>query len=277
MNIYEVNRLSATLIGIGERCSQYLVNAMYLVIGKERAALVDTGLGLTGDLDKFVRKFTDLPIVVLNTHADPDHIGSNALFEDIHLSSRDATLIPWAMGLEARLGDLPSMTGGNTELCGYAKTHIAPEKRFAYTDISDGERFDLGGGCVLEAIATPGHSQGSLCFFNRNEHYVLTGDTIVPYPWLWLDRCAPLAEYAASVRRFKAIVGVGPAMYCGHSIEALSPLVVDDLVVGCEELIAGETGTDKPFKVPYAIDISAMKVMQHDCDQAHIIYNAYKM
>src|SRR3954447_9069664 len=53
-----------------------------LIIGREKAALIDTGCGI-GDLRKAVRAVTDKPIVVVNTHTHTDHIGSNHQFGDI--------------------------------------------------------------------------------------------------------------------------------------------------------------------------------------------------
>jgi glyoxylase-like metal-dependent hydrolase (beta-lactamase superfamily II) len=275
MDIYETRKISETLMGIGERCSEYLLNATYLVIGTKRAALVDTGQGITGDLDKEVRKHTDLPVIVLNTHVDPDHIGSNSLFGDIHLSKLDDGLIPWARSKETRLRDLPAMTKGNTAICDYAKAHMTGDEPFEYSDIADGERFDLGGH-VLEAVATPGHTRGSMCFLNRAEGYALTGDTIINFPWLWLERCTTIGEYAASVRRFKTIVRRPMAMYCGHSLEPLPPSIVDDLIAACDELVAGKKAGDIPFRVPFAVDTSGMKVMRHDHGSVHIIYDEHR-
>ncbi len=45
----------------------------YLVVGGERAALVDTGLGI-GDMAVEVHTLTSLPIMVINTHSHFDHL-----------------------------------------------------------------------------------------------------------------------------------------------------------------------------------------------------------
>lgn len=51
----------------------------FLIEGPDRAMLVDTGFG-QGDLKAFVRTLTQLPVFVVNTHADGDHTGCNAQF-----------------------------------------------------------------------------------------------------------------------------------------------------------------------------------------------------
>ena len=54
----------------------------YLLAGTERAMLIDTGNG-AGDLASAVRALTDKPVMLVNTHADPDHIGCNDIISAI--------------------------------------------------------------------------------------------------------------------------------------------------------------------------------------------------
>ena len=51
----------------------------YLLLGKERALLIDTGLGV-GDLRAQVEQLTDLPVLVVSTHVHWDHIGGHRQF-----------------------------------------------------------------------------------------------------------------------------------------------------------------------------------------------------
>jgi len=54
----------------------------FLVEGDDRAMLVDTGFG-DGDLRAFAQTLTNLPVFVVNTHADGNHTGCNGQFEEI--------------------------------------------------------------------------------------------------------------------------------------------------------------------------------------------------
>lgn len=65
------------------RNSDYDMNSG-LVVGDERALLIDTGAGPdeARALHEAVRLVTDLPIVVVNTHAHFDHFFGNAYFRD---------------------------------------------------------------------------------------------------------------------------------------------------------------------------------------------------
>ena len=45
-----------------------------LIIGNEKALLIDTGYGY-GNLREAVARLTDLPLIVANTHGHFDHVG----------------------------------------------------------------------------------------------------------------------------------------------------------------------------------------------------------
>ena len=51
----------------------------YLLCGDEKAALVDTGMNVP-EARTIAEGLTDLPIILINTHADPDHISGNGAF-----------------------------------------------------------------------------------------------------------------------------------------------------------------------------------------------------
>jgi glyoxylase-like metal-dependent hydrolase (beta-lactamase superfamily II) len=61
---------------------------MYLVKGKERAALLDTGIG-AGNIKGYAEGLTSLPLVVFLTHGHMDHAGGAFLFEDVYLHRKD--------------------------------------------------------------------------------------------------------------------------------------------------------------------------------------------
>jgi glyoxylase-like metal-dependent hydrolase (beta-lactamase superfamily II) len=78
---FQVYEIAANLLVSYEprHYEQTLVN---LIIGQDRAALIDTGCGI-GDLRTAVKAVTDKPIVVIKTHTHPDHLGSNHQFDEI--------------------------------------------------------------------------------------------------------------------------------------------------------------------------------------------------
>jgi glyoxylase-like metal-dependent hydrolase (beta-lactamase superfamily II) len=64
---------------------------MYLIEGKEKAALIDTGVGV-GDLKPFIRELTDKPLIVLVTHGHVDHALGAVSFDEVYMSHIDETV-----------------------------------------------------------------------------------------------------------------------------------------------------------------------------------------
>ena len=50
-------------------------NFMFLIVGEEKAMLIDTGYG-EGNLREIVEGITDKPVMVVDTHGHFDHIGA---------------------------------------------------------------------------------------------------------------------------------------------------------------------------------------------------------
>ena len=60
----------------------------YLIVGKQKALLFDTGMGIS-DIHKVVAELTKLPIIVLNSHTHDDHVGGNWQFDTIYSMDTD--------------------------------------------------------------------------------------------------------------------------------------------------------------------------------------------
>ena len=63
---------------------------MTLIIGTNRAMLIDTGYGIYNILEH-VKTLTTLPLVVVNTHGHMDHSCGNYLFEEIYIHEKEKT------------------------------------------------------------------------------------------------------------------------------------------------------------------------------------------
>ena len=74
------------------RITDIFQDYMYLVQGKERAALIDTGMGQPG-LSRVVSALTDRPVIVLNTHGHLDHVGCNQEFDAIYMHPSDREVL----------------------------------------------------------------------------------------------------------------------------------------------------------------------------------------
>lgn len=170
----------------------------YLVIGCDKAMLVDTGMGL-GNIRAIVEFLTDLPVVVVNSHSHFDHVGDNWRFDKVHLLD---VMLPNALGNDAggpirscdvlEAGSSMPINDENCSLEAYQMpgSPDPSEFWFDYTDLTQkpckvvpvqaGHVFDLGGGLTFRVISTPGHSDDGLMLVSDEYKMMFTGDTIYP-------------------------------------------------------------------------------------------------
>lgn len=151
----------------------------YLVLGAERAALIDTGMGI-GNIRAEVERLTDLPVVVVNTHAHFDHVGDNHRFEEVWIFDDDWEVARLERGYSQ--ADCAPFMGPNSYLnlptgfdpASYAIRPSSPTRRLGHL-----EAIDLGRR-TLTVHHTPGHSPGSICLLDSRHDLLFTGDTYYP-------------------------------------------------------------------------------------------------
>src|SRR5256886_979821 len=226
----------------------------YLIVGDKRAALFDTGMGIS-DLKKVTSELTRLPIVVLNSHTHNDHVGDNWQFDTIYAMDTDFTRENARGSREDAQAEV-----GPGQVCGKLpkgfdpKTYSTrPWKITAYTH--DGDRIDLGGRS-LEVIATPGHTPDAISLFERASGLLFTGDTYYPAP-IWLYRPdTDLEAYAASIRRLAALAPQVKVVLGAHNIPVAPPSVLPRLVTAFQTVRAGKTSATSAAagRVIYKVD-----------------------
>ena len=162
-------------------CTNFEKPFLYLIFGRERALLLDTGAGavdLATPIDTLTRswlKRTGRPaieLVVAHSHAHGDHVAADSQFVGeprTRVVARDTASVRWFFGVK----DWPEDIG-----------HI-----------------DLGGR-VLDVIPIPGHQPASIAIYDRRTGVMLTGDTFYPGRLYVRDTL----EYSRSIDRLTAFV-----------------------------------------------------------------------
>ena len=202
----------------------------YLVVGEEKALLIDTGFGM-GSLKAVVDKLTDKPIILVNTHGHPDHGGGNFEFGAPYLHPMDRALYAYKCAA-ARFEEASHWpVEGEVTLQPY-ESETKP--------LADGQCFELGGR-VVEALYTPGHTAGSMCLYDRLTGALFTGDNTNAHG-VFIDNQSPatVTEYLASLKKMKA---KNPTvLYTGHMPGAVEPQQIDKLIACAEAVLAGNRG-----------------------------------
>lgn len=161
----------------------------YLIIGKEKAILIDTACGI-GNLKKVVEEITDKPIMVINTHSHLDHIGGNYQFDEIsmfdHAISRQISKegVSHEIILKEILADnlitkpLPEHFD--------PKGFYLPPFRVEHW-LNDGNRMTLDEKELL-VIHTPGEAVDHVCLLDRTDRILFCGDILLNGPvWTHLE------------------------------------------------------------------------------------------
>lgn len=148
----------------------------YLLLGAEKAVLIDTGLGVA-DIKAVTDRLTTLPVTVVTTHVHWDHIGGHRYFQDIavHEAEKDWLSGQFPIPLQVVKRNLmrgPCDFPEDFSIENYRIFQGKPQGVF-----QDGDWIDLGNR-RLTVIHTPGHSPGHCCFYEPERKYLYSGDLI---------------------------------------------------------------------------------------------------
>lgn len=116
----------------------------FLIVGGERALLIDTGFPDSG-VKEAVEEVTNLPVTVLLTHGDVDHVGGLEGFSRCFLHEKD-----W---------------------------HLIRDRKAVPEPLREGDVFRCGDYC-LEVVEIPGHTYGSVAFLDRGKKLLISGDSV---------------------------------------------------------------------------------------------------
>lgn len=181
----------------------------FLLAGEERALLIDSGM-TTRNARELAEELTDKPITLLNTHADPDHIGSNGEFSDFLMSPAEAANY---YKLQGRTGSL--------------------------TPVWDGQTLDLGAR-PLKIVAIPGHTPGSIGVLDVRDRRLFSGDPVQDGRIFMFGPQREFHAYVAGLRRLQTMIGQFDRLYPSHGSCPVGTELIGRLIDGAEEILAGE-------------------------------------
>lgn len=207
-NWFTVDALDDSTFGISEY-GQWMKVHSYLFVGTEKAVLVDTGLGV-GNIRTIVEALTELPVVVVTSHAHWDHTGGHHLFDrfSAHVLERDWIESSWRRYTK-EIGDWLVKEPFSQE----PPSHFDIKKYRPFGSKvdnlhSDGDVLDLGGR-RLEIIHTPGHSPGHVCIYEEERGYLATADLLYQGVLLGGLKFSDPEDYHRSLLRLRELPPIG--------------------------------------------------------------------
>lgn len=209
------------------------VDRMYLVEGQTHALLVDTGVGFA-DINAYARSLTDLPLLVVNSHAHPDHAGGNTDFHHVHLHADEPeTLAHFTSKTNMRHTYNAFLDRPLPERLARLEADDYPE----LTLIQEGFVFELGQRNI-EVLHTPGHTPGSIVLHDLGSGAMLTGDTVIGRAWLHPPLATSVEDFLMGLERIEARRDRITRFLPGHG-EPLPVEFLDSLIGTAEAILSG--------------------------------------
>lgn len=248
MQVFSHEFLSDRLVRI--RDASY--TAVYLVLGDDKVALLDTGCGV-GSLRAYIQTITPRPVdLVILTHGHFDHACGAGEFADvpIYLHPADRELMAHHANVEQQLAyvaqawryfgkEPPAFTAADVIPA------FPPEKTLP---LADGQWFALGG-VTVQAVYTPGHTQGMTMLLLPEERTMLFGDGCGVGVLLVEDCCSTVEVYQQSLRHVKGYEPRYDRVIRNHGSCESPKSLLDNVIAVCDEILAG-TDDHIPTQAP---------------------------
>lgn len=275
MNFLSHEQFSDRLFILTEGYSMVHRFTIGVIVGDEKIMVIDSGLGMHGELRKYIERLvgSDKPMICACTHGHLDHVGSACLFDEAYCSLKD-----FGPGKNdpfdpiRRYCDVVDFSLESNLVSDYCKEHMIRDNRVQFKDIRDGDIFDLGG-VTVEAIAVPGHSDGSMAFYNRAENYCFTGDAINTDVHLKRLDTEGFRAYKRTMENFIARVDPNVTLYPAHLPMPMTIEIARNLAVICDELTAGNADHDPPAEGIFHARKNDRNIRGHYYNNTCVVYN----
>lgn len=223
---------------------------LYLIVGSQKAMLIDTGFGL-GDLKGLCNQISGgKELVVVNTHPHLDHVFGNSQFDRVYCHE-------YAVPTLEKL-NTPTMwdhlfdENGKPIWSEFDRQDLIPYRQYEIIGVPDGYLFDLGDGQLVELIFTAGHSSGHCMFLDKKQRLLFAGDDAIamrvgihggkpddPYAHF-----ATVTAYRDQMEKLAQRINEFDSVFPGHFTFDLDNFVILDLLAAANAIVANPDDYD---------------------------------
>jgi glyoxylase-like metal-dependent hydrolase (beta-lactamase superfamily II) len=206
---------------------------VWYVRGRDRDLLIDSGSGLR-PLSPALPRVAGQPVVAVATHIHFDHVGALHEFDRRCAHAAEAphyaampdreTLAPYFRGLDRPVSALPAAD--------WTPADYRVEPAPIDVTLVEGDVIDLGDRRYT-VLHLPGHSPGSIGFFDERAGILFSGDAL--YDGELLDELerSDVAQYCATMQRLRALeIRIGHGGHCASFDHARKNVLVDQYLAG---------------------------------------------
>lgn len=185
----------------------------FLLTGEDEALLIDSGMTTT-NAKEIAESITDLPLKLINTHADRDHIAGNGAFSEFYMHPDEEN------------------------------NYIASGGQGKLLPVADGMRINLGNR-ELEIIVIPGHTPGSICILDVSTGELFIGDSVQNSNIFMFGAKRNFADYQKSLEKLEGLKGRFTTLYPSHGDIPLTTDWIGKLIEAASVVAQGKaTGTE---------------------------------
>jgi glyoxylase-like metal-dependent hydrolase (beta-lactamase superfamily II) len=221
----------------------------WLVIGPQKAMLIDTAFGI-GNLKGLVNQLTGgKPLIVANTHIGPDHVLGNCHFDRVYCHEYDYQNIKNACNPKA--WDYLFDKDGKNIWLQFDRKDIPVYKDYELVAVKDHHVFNLGGDYDVELVWTGGHSPGHSMYLDKKSRRLFAGDDVCsdvtgcgsgPNPARTNGQYSNLTTYRDCLTKLVARLDEFDYLFPGHFMVNLENTVLVNMLEALNETIANPNG-----------------------------------
>ena len=180
----------------------------FLLAGDKKALLIDSGMKIH-NAKEIAQQLTSLPIELLNTHGDMDHVGSNGEFEKFYMSPAEAS-----------------------------NYYHVQKKTGYFIPVENGDILDLGNR-KLEIIHIPGHTPGSIAVLDIDNRILYSGDTIQDGVIFMFGVQREFHAYMHSLKKLEKYRERFDKIYPSHGSIPVQPELIHELYERAGSILEG--------------------------------------
>ena len=186
----------------------------FLLTGTKKALMVDCGM-MTQDALEHAKQVTNLPVELVLTHADRDHIASIGEFDSFYMHPSEAS-----------------------------NYYNSRDRTGLFIPVEEGHVFDLGGR-EIKVIATPGHTPGSIALLDEAGRFIITGDPIQDGNVFMFGVQREMHAYLHGLLKVKQLADKFDDILPSHGSLPVKVDIIDELYAGAVRVLEGKVqGTE---------------------------------